>query len=111
MLLKTGLTDRGGVAGVEPGLSEVVLFTEALQIKIGEYLGDPAQLGRRRVEQRQSAAGIFEGVAGQHQLFETVLALHPPACLPGTIDGRQQQADERADDGNHDQELDERKTT
>jgi hypothetical protein len=43
------------------------------------------------------------------QLLEIVLAGAPPRCLAGRLHGRQQEADERADDGDHHQELDQRK--
>ena len=46
----------------------------------------------------------------QPELLEVVLTLSSPGGLAGLLDGRQEQADERANDGDHDQEFDERKT-
>jgi hypothetical protein len=46
----------------------------------------------------------------QPNLFEIVLALRPPARFTGCLYRRQQQRYQDADDGNHDQQLDERET-
>jgi hypothetical protein len=46
----------------------------------------------------------------QTDLLEMVLALRPPGGLTGRLNGRQQQRDENADDGNYDQEFHERET-
>jgi hypothetical protein len=42
-------------------------------------------------------------------LFEVVRAIRPTGCFAGCLHGRQQEADEHADDGDHHQEFDERK--
>jgi hypothetical protein len=42
----------------------------------------------------------------QPDLLEIVLALRPAGGLPGALHGRQQEADERRDDRDHDQKLD-----
>ena len=47
---------------------------------------------------------------GQANLAHVVRACRPPPRLAGRIDGRQQQADQDADDRDHHQQLDERKT-
>ena len=47
----------------------------------------------------------------QANLLEIVHARRTPPRLAGRIDGRQQQADEDADDGDHHQQFHERKTT
>ena len=48
------------------------------------------------------------GLETQPDLLEVVGALSPPRTFAGRLDGRQQQADEDADDGNHDQQFDQR---
>ncbi len=45
----------------------------------------------------------------QGNLLDVVHAGGPPPRLTGRIDGRQQQGDENADDGDHHQQLNERK--
>jgi hypothetical protein len=40
-------------------------------------------------------------------LLEVVLALHPPRRLAGRLDGREEKAHQRADDGDHHEEFDE----
>jgi hypothetical protein len=40
-------------------------------------------------------------------LLEVVLALHPPRRLAGRLDGREEKAHQRADDGDHQEEFDE----
>ena len=47
-------------------------------------------------------------VAGDPNLLEVVLAAHPVGCLPYFLDSGKQQADQHADDGDHDQQLDQR---
>jgi len=46
----------------------------------------------------------------QADLLEVVLALQPACRLAGGLHGGQQQRDENADDGDHHQQLDQRKT-
>jgi hypothetical protein len=41
-------------------------------------------------------------------LLHVAHALRPPARLTGTLHGREQEADERGNDRDHDQEFDER---
>ena len=50
-------------------------------------------------------------VNSEPQLLEIVGALAAPGRLAGRLHGRQKQADERADDGDHHQKLDQRETT
>ena len=47
-------------------------------------------------------------VGSQALLLEVVDALDPAGGLAGRLDGRQQQGDQDADDGDGDQEFDER---
>jgi hypothetical protein len=47
--------------------------------------------------------------AGQRDLLHVVAAHGPSTGFPRGLDGRQQQADERSDDGDHHQKLDEGK--
>jgi hypothetical protein len=42
------------------------------------------------------------------ELPQVVAAGHPPRRLAGTLYGRQEQADERADDGDHNEQFDQR---
>jgi len=44
------------------------------------------------------------------ELFQVVEALRSSRCLPGLLNGRQQQGDENANDGDRDEQLDKRKT-
>jgi hypothetical protein len=46
-------------------------------------------------------------LGGQGDLFEVVRALHPIRGLANLLHGREQQADQDRDDGDHDQQLDE----
>jgi hypothetical protein len=47
---------------------------------------------------------------GQCQLPHVITALHPPGGSPGRLHRRQKQPDEQANDGDHGQKFDERKT-
>jgi hypothetical protein len=49
-------------------------------------------------------------VQSEPQLLEVITAGVAPGRLTGSLHRREQQTDERADDGDHDQEFDERKT-
>jgi hypothetical protein len=49
------------------------------------------------------------GLAAERELPESVHARTEPRCLASRLNGGQQQPDERADDGNHDQQFNERK--
>ncbi len=42
-------------------------------------------------------------------MLEMIFALHPPCSFARGLDGRQQQRDEDANDGDHDQKFNERK--
>jgi hypothetical protein len=57
------------------------------------------------------AVRVVMDVASQSHLFELVRALGPPRGLAGRLHGREEQGDQGADDGDHDQELDERETS
>jgi hypothetical protein len=46
--------------------------------------------------------------AGERQLLDVVHALDAPRGLAGRLDRRQEQRHENADDGDHDEQLDER---
>jgi hypothetical protein len=48
-------------------------------------------------------------VQSKPKLLEVVRATATTGRLPGCLNGRQEQADERADDGDHHEQLDERK--
>ena len=47
-------------------------------------------------------------VDGERELLEVVAALHAGGGLADLLDGRQQEADEDGDDGDHHQQLDQR---
>jgi len=50
------------------------------------------------------------GHAAESELLEVILALGPPGGLACRLHGREQEADEDADDRDHHQEFDERET-
>ena len=50
-------------------------------------------------------------VESYSHLFEIVAALHSPRSLAGGLNGRQQQRNENANDGNHNQQLHESERT
>jgi hypothetical protein len=53
----------------------------------------------------------FMQQAGGRELLDVVGALGAPGGLSGGLDPRQQQPDQNADDGDHHQQFDQRKTT
>src|SRR5207244_13345708 len=55
---------------------------------------------------RAVAVGTVEVGQGQADLLEVVLALRAGGCLANLLDGRQEQADQDRDDGDHDEQLD-----
>ena len=57
---------------------------------------------------RIDLAGLLVITDAEAQLLEIVGTAHPSPSLAGRLHCRQQQADERADDGDHDQQFDER---
>src|SRR5689334_17055903 len=59
---------------------------------------------------RQLLFGIFVIQRRQPQLFHIVLARSTPRGFAGRLDGRQKKRDENADDCDHDEELNERKS-
>jgi len=56
----------------------------------------------------QHVVHAVAGMHGQAELFEVILALRHVSRLAHLLDGRQEQANEDGDDGNHHQELDQR---
>jgi hypothetical protein len=56
-----------------------------------------------------AAAFIVEH--GKAELPQVVLAAHPPGRFPRRLHGRQQHADEHADDRDHDEQLHEREAS
>src|SRR5262249_9298229 len=72
--------------------------------------GTPTAIKNRSVV-RQTAHGILVVVHGQAKLFEVVLGLGAGGGLADFLHGRQQQADQDGDDGNHHQQLDQGETT
>jgi hypothetical protein len=61
--------------------------------------------------QRKHAVDIVVGLHRKAPLLERIAALHTSSCLADDLDGRQQEANERADDGNHDQQFYEREAS
>jgi hypothetical protein len=53
--------------------------------------------------------GVVIVVEGDADLLEMVDTLEPVGCVADSLNGGQQQGDQRADDGDHDQKLDEGK--
>jgi hypothetical protein len=58
----------------------------------------------------ESLVDVLVIVGREPQLLEVVLTGTLPSRLAGCLHRGQEQADERADDGDHDQKLDKRKT-
>src|SRR4029453_4930135 len=56
-------------------------------------------------ERRKSIERVVVIVEGQPDLLQIVLALGAAGRLPRLLHGRQQERDEHADDGDHDQKL------
>lgn len=81
-------------------------------------LGRPDRTGRRVVRsgawpgeaRRVAAISAFSVCQCEPQLPKVVLAAHPSRGLAGRLDSRQQQADERPNNGNHNEQLNERET-
>jgi hypothetical protein len=53
----------------------------------------------------EDSNSIMHEMDCQALLFEMVCTLAAPRSFPGRLDGRQQQSDQNADDGNHYEEL------
>ena len=60
---------------------------------------------------RHVTVGVAVVVDSQAELFEVVLAAHAIGCLAHLLHGRQQEADQDGNDGDHHQELDQRERT
>ena len=83
---------------VGPGAGLIFALTA---VRISVPVGSPTARGIELV-------GAFKVKGRQAHLFEIVLALRTPSSLAGGLDGRQQQGDQDADDGDDDQEFDDR---
>ena len=103
---------------VVPGLLEVHLHSRGALLKIGKdaAMDRPRAVvaregGARRMEhaRRKGALGRLVVVRCQRELTDIVATGTPPRRLAGALHRRQEQADERADDGDHDEQLDEGK--
>lgn len=57
----------------------------------------------------ESRISIVMHQQGERRLLQIVLTLRPPCRLASSLNGRQQQSDENADDGNHHKQLNEGK--
>ena len=110
-----------GIGGVEERLGEIDLAVEPLLLDLRQQVGGPAPArlvvtGDGGIVPRPHAAPaggkppgmIVKVVQGHADLVQVALALHRPAALPRRLHRRQQQADERADDRDHHQQLDQR---
>ena len=64
----------------------------------------------RRCARREIRAGVFVGQQALAEGPQVVHALHPPGRTAGRLNRRQEEADERADDGDHHQQLDQRES-
>lgn len=68
----------------------------------------PRNVVRANISWWESLHSRFEIVRCQSQLLEIVLALHPTSSLPCSLNCRKEQANEDANDRNHDQEFNKR---
>ena len=104
---------------VVPSLLKVHLHGRCALLKIGKdaamdrpraVVAHEGGAGRMEHARRKGAPGRLVVVRCQRELTDIVAAVTPPRRLAGRLHRRQEQADERADDGDHHQELDEGKT-
>jgi hypothetical protein len=86
------------------------LFAEFDQLGLNDAAGGPCptEVDARR---RQLLSGRFEVGDGQTNLSHVVAATHPSGRFARGLNGRQQQADQNADDGDDHEQLHERKST
>ena len=98
-------------------IEEVSLFDVGEEPGKGGESGRPAvavagQRGqipaRRRGDRRQAALRVIDRMAGDAELLELVFARHAPGGLAGGLNCREEEADEGADDRDHDEQFDER---
>ena len=81
----------------------------------GSLVRPPVQVGPAGAVRQHQAAWREKGVnivimmAGQRELLEVVAALHAAGRLADLLHRRQDQPDQHADDGDHDQQLHQRK--
>ncbi len=59
---------------------------------------------------RQPVVLVLIIETGQRQIFKVILAAHAPSGLAGSLDRREKQRDENANDGDDDKQLDQRET-
>ena len=102
---------RDAVPVVVDAGSLVVRCINLRLLDVGEQPEGPrhAVLVLRVPARRIDLAGLLVIDDAQAHLLEIVGAGHPPAGLAGRLHGGQEQADERANNGDHDQQLDQRK--
>ena len=89
---------------------EGLLFAEGHDRHAPGETPGPSGRGVRPRGGGENAVGAVVGHQRQSQLLEIVAALRPPGGLPSGLNGRQQQRDQNADDGDDHQQLDQGKT-
>ena len=89
---------------------------EIVLLDIGQKKDHPALArqragigGRRPHRCREEAARVVEVMQGEADLLQVVFALDAIGGLAHLLHGRQQQADEHGNDGNHHQQFDQSK--
>ena len=92
-------------------LIDFILDGERVFLDVGPKKHDPSLVRVVAGSGRQFALGVVVQVHGGAPLLEHVRARRTPRRLAGRLDGRQQQCDEDANDGDDDQEFDQGEPT
>ena len=110
------------LAGSVIGSSKLIALEIGALLQLAEHLGRPSpagtQLDRRRaaalqgadVSGREEVVDAVIVVHRQADLLQVIQALRAPGRLARRLHGRQEQGDQHADDGDHDQQFDQRET-
>ena len=79
-------------------------------MRIAKLPGGESQRPHFHAAHGKSLVGVVIAVHSDADLMQIVRAAHAPGGFPRRLHGRQKQRNEQPDDGNHDQQLDQRKT-
>ena len=84
---------------------------EGLIFHIRKHQGGPREAAVEHGDGQHVAALVLMILAGQRHFAQIICATRTVGSLAGRLDGRQKHCGQHADDGNHHQQFDQRKTS
>src|SRR5262249_9087795 len=103
--IRRALADAGAVVQPYGRVVNVLLFDVWQDVKQQRRI---IRITISAGHRRQTSPGVVAVVQGQSHLLEVVLTFRPVGGFPHLLYGRQEQADQDGDNGNHHQQFDKR---